>query len=147
MPEVKPSQQIMSLNSAELYDPATGIWSMSGNLNTARVHHTATLLPGGKVLVVGGFGDNESRTNISLNTTELYDPATATWSIVANLITARGNHTATLLPSGNVLVVVGDSGTVRPGHRYVEQHHQSQHNPNRSHSDTAAEWQGSGRKR
>ena len=98
-----------ALNSAELYDPATGTWSMTGNLNTARVHHTATLLPGGKVLVVGGSRDNESRTNISLNTTELYDPATGTWSIVANLITARANHTATLLPSGNVLVVGGDT--------------------------------------
>jgi len=98
-----------ALTSAELYDPATETWSYTGNLNTARIAQTATLLPGGKVLVAGGSGDNNSRTNNSLNTAELYDPASGTWSIAANLITARRNHTATLLPSGKVLVVGGDS--------------------------------------
>jgi N-acetylneuraminic acid mutarotase len=98
-----------ALNSAELYDPATGTWSSTGNLNTVRLAHTATLLPGGKVLVAGGSADNDSRTNNNLNTAELYDPATGTWSIAANLIIASSNHTATLLPSGRVLVVGGDS--------------------------------------
>ena len=89
---------------SELYDPATGAWTQTGNLNFARYYHTATSLTNGKVLVAGG-GSNGS----SLVQSELYDPATGAWTQTGNLNFARYYHTATLLPNGKVLVAGGGS--------------------------------------
>ncbi len=93
------------LDSAELYDPATGTWSVTGRLNAAHADHTATLLPNGQVLVVGGV----NIVNV-LDNAELYDPSTGTWSRTSTPTTYRFDHTATLLQTGKVLVAGGAYG-------------------------------------
>ncbi|AVA34317.1 N-acetylneuraminic acid mutarotase [Cupriavidus metallidurans] len=95
-----------ALSSAELFDPAAGSWSQTGSLGQQRDSHTATLLLDGRVLVAGGEGQGGSTG--ALASTELYDPATGTWSPTGNLGQARKQHTATLLPNGRVLVAGGE---------------------------------------
>ncbi len=95
------------IDSAELYDPATETWTATGSMQTARYYHTATLLPNGKVLVAGGYGYQGKYQGSILPSAELYDPATETWTATGSMQTAREYHTATLLPSGEVLVTGG----------------------------------------
>ena len=83
---------VVSFTSAVLYDPASGTWAPTGSLVTARADHTATLLPNGKVLVVGGLDI------FTLASAELYDPASG--MDASSPADARYFHTATLLPKG-----------------------------------------------
>jgi len=94
-----------SLSSAELFNPANGLWRNTGSLNTPRMRQPTTLLPNGKVLVAGG--DNLPSTGWLLSSAELYDPATETWTNTGSLNIGRELHTATLLSNGKVLVVGG----------------------------------------
>ncbi len=71
-----------------------------------RAHHTATLLPNGKILVAGG-DLNQGCSESMVNTAELYDPATDTFSATGTMATARGHFSATLLANGKVLVAGG----------------------------------------
>jgi hypothetical protein len=95
-------------SSAELYNPITGTWSITGALNTPRFFHTATLLPNGQVLIAGGLYENFfSGTEAFLDSAEIYDAAHGNWNTTANLNAPRLFHTATLLQNGKVLVVGG----------------------------------------
>ncbi|CAF4396860.1 unnamed protein product, partial [Rotaria sordida] len=58
------------VNSPELYDPSTGMWTNTSSMSTARVYHTASVLTNGKVLVAGGRGNS----GVYLNSAELYQP-------------------------------------------------------------------------
>ena len=89
------------LGSAELYNPATGKFTLTGSLNTPRILHTAHLLASGQVLIVAGnhFG--------SIASTELYNPATGTFSNAASLNTPRQGHASALLTNGQVLAAGG----------------------------------------
>ena len=94
-------------NTAEIYDPDSGSWRPTGSLSVARARHTATLLANGQVLVVGGIHDGSSPSVAVTDTAEIYDPVSETWSRTGKLNWARAAHTATLLPSGKVLIAGG----------------------------------------
>jgi hypothetical protein len=74
-----------------------------------RAGPTATLLPDGRVLVVGGTFGGFSFSN-ALASAEVYDPKMGTWSGAASMHANRQYHTATLLPDGTVLVAGGTGG-------------------------------------
>lgn len=96
------------ISSAEIYNPAAGTWTPTGSLGSARGIHTATLLPDGTVLAAGGnYNSISAPTIVALSSAELYEPATGTWTASGSLNAARSTHTATLLPSGQVLVAAG----------------------------------------
>jgi N-acetylneuraminic acid mutarotase len=102
------------VSSVDLYNPASNSFTATGALVTARYAHTATVLANGMVLVAGGFGGATSTLQSGgapLASAELYNPTTGTWTATGSMTTAHMNHTATLLPSGEVLVAGSYTGS------------------------------------
>ena len=91
--------------AAELYNPATGTWTVTGAMRAARMALTATVLINGKALIAGG----QTAASDALGSSELYNPATGTFTLTGRLITPRSGHTATLLKSGLVLMAGGEN--------------------------------------
>jgi Carboxypeptidase regulatory-like domain/Kelch motif/Galactose oxidase, central domain len=95
------------LSSAELFDPATGSWTPTGSMGSARASHRTTQLATGNVLVIGGFSGITY-----LNTAEIYDSLAGAFSPVGNMNETRVAHTATRLADGRVLIAGGISDTI-----------------------------------
>ncbi len=99
------SVSVEATASVEIYDPATGRWTATGDLKKQRYDHTATLLLNGNILVAGSIEDRVG----ARDSAEVYNPVAGTWTITKTLTAERSGHTATLLPNGKVLIVGGDA--------------------------------------
>ncbi len=108
--------QTVILASAEVFDPDTGNWSVTGSLAEARVLHTTTLLRTGEVLAAGGAGSDQT----SLASAELYQPTAGTWAAApTQLHSPRHGHSAVGLVDGSVLIAAGVDHTVTGGDAYL----------------------------
>ena len=121
-PHLVGADQPGAISSAWKYVPATRTFEPTGPMNHPRVHHTATLLPSGKVLVAGGsdrqkpsreaatgcpkVGDTSCEHCVGMASAELYDPNSGTFTDVPMPL-ARSCHSAHLLADGSVLLVGG----------------------------------------
>lgn len=98
--------EVIDLNAAA---PA---WKFTGSMHFPRRQHNAVVLPDGKVLIVGGSSAGGFDTSTSpVLPTEMWDPATGQFTVMASIAVYRGYHsTALLLPDGRVLSAGGNVG-------------------------------------
>jgi len=96
------------IQTAGIFDPTTSVITQLPNgLLHSREWHTATLLPDGTVLVVGGIGANGKVEE----TVEIFDPNTLKFAELRGTgLKARAHHTATLLTDGRVFTAGGATG-------------------------------------
>jgi hypothetical protein len=101
------------LASAELYDPATGAWTATGDMRNTR-SGSAVLLNDGRVLVAGSETGATWASFATGGESELYDPVTGSWAETGSMTAARSEPGLALLPSGLVLAVGGAAGASGP---------------------------------
>ena len=100
------TSEIIDLNAA------TPAWKFTGSMHFPRRQHNAVILPDGKVFIVGGSSASGFDTSTSpVLPTEMWDPATGQFTVMASIAVYRGYHsTALLLADGRVLSAGGNVG-------------------------------------
>jgi hypothetical protein len=93
--------------TAEIYDPATGTFGPTGPMVEGRAAHTATKLADGRVLIAGGYTIRQPDGLSVPARAEIFDPATGQFHATGAMTTPRGEHSATLLADGRVLIIGG----------------------------------------
>ena len=104
------------LSSCEIYDPTTNSFTATGSMGTSRILHGASVLSDGRVMVAGGTStltpDVTAAITGTLQSAEIFNPATGTWSNTQSIGGRRLAPALTLLPNGNVMVSGGVAVTI-----------------------------------
>jgi hypothetical protein len=98
-------------NTAELFNPATGAWTLTGTPAMPHEGGSVTRLANGQVLLAGGDNPFSSSTPTFTATAELYDPSTGQWNGTGSMPSALRYQSAILLPNGQVLVAGGQDSS------------------------------------
>ncbi len=96
--------------AVEIFDPATGLFTVNSPPQSAHDYAPLVMLPDGRVLLAGGTDDTGNPTSIA----EIFDPVASTWSADGNLAEPRFAQAAVLLPDGKVLMAGGLGATSDP---------------------------------
>jgi len=96
------------VNTAEVFNPASGTFSSTGSMVDSRVSAAASQLPDGKILVAGGVGDVPFPQSGYLAQTEIYDPSTESFSAYTPMPEPRARMAAASLADGRVMLFGGD---------------------------------------
>jgi len=91
-------------DSIAIFDPSDHSVSTVGQLSTARVGHTATLLKDGRILIVGGLANG-----LILSDIEAVDLVAGTSTPIGMMAQPRTGHAAARLTDDRVLIVGGET--------------------------------------
>jgi hypothetical protein len=92
--------------ATELFDPATGSFSPSGEMPVTRFNPVWTGVSGSRIVIAGGETSAARRDDATA--VLVWSPGTGEWTSPGNLLEVRTGNTATRLPlEGNVLLVAG----------------------------------------
>lgn len=96
---------LYTIAEAEIFDPKTRSFTLTGKLNVKRCSPGLTVLNDGKVLVIGGSGGS---LDPAFSSMELYDPETGIFTLIGNMSISRiYTPHGVLLPNGEVLIMGG----------------------------------------
>lgn len=102
LPIIPPAQD--ATNSVVLYDPSANTFLVMPPMATPRFLHSAARLPDGRVIVVGGSATADLAAPIPLASSEIFDPATHTWSPGPSLAAPWFWGALTALSNGELLL-------------------------------------------
>lgn len=98
---------VATLRTAEIYNPASDTWQPTGSMRFSRIDHLAAILPDGRVLIAGGTTTEDIGPIDQVLQTEIFDPATGTFSLGPTLVHPHTSGNAVVLNDGRVLLLGG----------------------------------------
>ncbi len=96
------------VTACEIFDPAQNKFIAAGSLHQGRSMLTAHTLPDGRIIVIGGLSMSAGGVDNPLDTMELYDAASDSWTVAPyKLSVGRTWHASALVSDGTILVMGG----------------------------------------
>lgn len=91
----------------DVYDPATDTWSQAASMLQPREAAAGGLLNGRIYMAGGYYYDPDTNNSVYLNTAEVYDPASDTWTPIADLPVGGGYAPSGAVVDGKFYVLGG----------------------------------------